>query len=261
VRGRKALVAVAMLATLCAAQNESAMAATTEDPGSTTTTPPATTPPATTPPVTTPPVTKPPTKPSKPKPLKLTKTVLKTVEKKLDDLGFPTGTVDGTISTRTDQALCAWRDINDLKITRKGLDVGLATSILAATKKPKADRPDGIYVDKTCQVLIQVVKGKYKRIVWVSTAASGFNTPNGTGHVWKKIAGWHESSLYKDAFMYDAMYFRTDRPAIALHGSVTNDLVHTYPDSHGCVRVWRPTIASIFAETKIGTLVKVYGKY
>jgi lipoprotein-anchoring transpeptidase ErfK/SrfK len=255
-----------MLATLCAAQSEAAIGATTDDPGSTTTTPPATTPPATTPPATTPPVTpppvtKPPTKPSKPKPLKLTKTVLKTVEKKLDDLGYPVGSVDGTISARTDQALCAWRDINGLKVTRKGLDVSLATSILTATKKPKADRPDGIYVDKTCQVLLQVVKGKYKRIVWVSTAGPGHDTPNGTGHVWRKIAGWHESSLYAGAYMYDALYFRTDHPGIALHGSATNDLVHTYPDSHGCVRVWRPTIASIFAESPIGTLVKVYGKY
>src|SRR5882757_6239302 len=254
-----------MLATLCAAQSESAIAATTDDPGSPTpadpgtpTTPPATTPPATTPPVTPPPVTKP---PAKPKPLKLTKPVLKTVEKKLDSLGFPVGTVDGTISTRTDQALCAWRDINGLKITRKGLDVSLATSILTATKMPKANRPDGIYVDKTCQVLLQVVKGKYKRIVWVSTAGHGYDTPSGTGHVWRKVAGWHESSLYPDAYMYDALYFRTDRPAIALHGSMTNDLVHTYPDSHGCVRVWRPTIAGIFAESPIGTLVKVYGKY
>jgi lipoprotein-anchoring transpeptidase ErfK/SrfK len=246
-----------MLATVWAAQSESAIATPGTDPGTgTTTAPPATTPPATTPPATTPPA-----KPTKPNPLKLTKTVLKSVEKKLDHLGLPTGTVDGTISTRTHQALCAWRDISGLTLNRKGLDVPLATSILGTTKLPKADRPDGIYVDKTCQVLIQVVKGKYKRIVWVSTAAAGYNTPNGTGHVWKKISGWHESSLYKDAYMYDAMYFRTDRPAIALHGSVTNDLVHTYPNSHGCVRVWRPTVASIFAETKVGTLVKVYGKY
>jgi lipoprotein-anchoring transpeptidase ErfK/SrfK len=236
-----------MLATVWAAQG-AAIAATTTDPGTGTTT------------TTTPPTTPPPAKP-KPKPLKLTKSVLKSVEKKLDDLGLPVGTVDGTISTRTDQALCAWRDMNGLTITRKGVDVPLATSILAATKKPKADRPDGIYVNKTCQVLLQVVNGKYKRIVWVSTAGHGYDTPNGTGHVFRKVAGWHESSLYKDAFMYDAMYFRPDRPAIALHGSATNNLVHTYPDSHGCVRVWRPDVAKIFAETKIGTLVKVYGKY
>jgi lipoprotein-anchoring transpeptidase ErfK/SrfK len=234
-----------MLATVWTAQGE-AIAATTTDPGTTTTSTPAK------------PTT--PAKP-KPKPLKLTKTVLKSVEKKLDDLGLPVGTVDGNITTRTDQALCAWRDMNNLKITRKGVDVPLATSILAATKKPRANRPDGIYVDKTCQVLLQVVNGKYKRIVWVSTAGHGYDTPNGTGHVFRKIAGWHESSLYKDAYMYDAMYFRTDRPGIALHGSVTNNLVHTYPDSHGCVRVWRPDIAKIFAETKMGTLVKVYGKY
>lgn len=236
------LATVAMLATVCAAQSETATAATTTDPGSGTTTTGTTT-------------------PTGPKPLTLTKKVLKSVEQKLDDLGLPTGSVDGTVSARTKQALCAWRDINDLKITRKGLDVPLATSILAATKKPKADRPDGLYINKTCQVLLQVVNGKYKRIVWVSTAAPGYNTPSGTGHVWRKVAGWHESSLYKDAFMYDAIYFRSDRPAIALHGSATNNLVHTYPASHGCVRVWRPDVAKIFAETRIGTLVKVYGKY
>jgi len=244
VRGRNTLAALAMVATAWAAQGE-AIAATTTDPGTGSGTTTGTTTP---------------TQP-KPEPLKLTKTVLKSVEKKLDDLGLPVGSVDGKITARTNQALCAWRDMNGLKITRKGVNVPLATSILAATKKPKANRPDGIYVNKTCQVLIQVVNGKYKRVVWISTAAPGYNTPNGTGHVWRKIKGWHESSLYKDAFMYDAMYFRTDRPAIALHGSATNSLVHTYPASHGCVRVWRPDIAKIFAETPYGTLVKVYGKY
>jgi lipoprotein-anchoring transpeptidase ErfK/SrfK len=105
------------------------------------------------------------------------------------------------------------------------------------------------------------VNHKYRRIVRVSTAGPGYNTPNGTGYVWRKIAGWHESSLYPGAYMYDALYFRTDRPAIALHGSVSNSLVHTYPASHGCVRVWRPTIAKIFAETPIGTPVHVFGTY
>jgi lipoprotein-anchoring transpeptidase ErfK/SrfK len=61
--------------------------------------------------------------------------------------------------------------------------------------------------------------------------------------------------------MYDSLYFRRDHPAIALHGSISNDLVHTYPASHGCVRVWRPEISEIFDETPIGTPVKVYGEY
>jgi lipoprotein-anchoring transpeptidase ErfK/SrfK len=246
VRGRKALTAVAMLATLCAAQSQAATAATSTDPGPTTKASGSTT-----------------TGPGSPKPSSTppTKKVLKSVEQKLDDLGFPTGTVDGTVSDRTKQALCAYRDINGLKINRNGLDASLITSILTETKKPKADRPDGIYVDKTCQVLIQVVKGKYKRIVWVSTAGHGHDTPNGIGKVWRKISGWHESSLYADAYMYDSIYFRADRPGIALHGSATNNLVHTYPDSHGCVRVWRPDIAKVFAETPIGTRVSVYGKY
>ena len=61
--------------------------------------------------------------------------------------------------------------------------------------------------------------------------------------------------------MYDAIYFRRDHPGIALHGSVSNSLVHSYPASHGCVRVWRPDIHQIFLETPIGTRVVVYGAY
>lgn len=187
--------------------------------------------------------------------------VLQQIEHQLSSLGYPTGTLDGTVTAYTRQALCAWRYTHGLPGGRSGPTADVVTSILAGQAAPTVARADGIYVDKTCQVLFQVVNHKYKRVVRVSTAGTGFNTPNGTGHVWKKIAGWHESSLYPGAYMYDALYFRTDRPAIALHGSVTNSLVKTYPASHGCVRVLRPTIAKIFAETPIGTPVQVFGKY
>jgi hypothetical protein len=183
------------------------------------------------------------------------------VEQRLDDLGYPTGTVDGRITDRTRQALCAWRETHGLAAGRAGLSDTLAESILAATAAPPADRPDGLYIDKTCQVLFQVVAGQYRRIVWVSTAAPGYRTPNGTGRVWDKWAGAHESSLYADAWMYDALYFLPNHPGIALHGSVSNALVHSYPASHGCVRVWRPDIQEIFRETPIGTPVTVYGAY
>jgi lipoprotein-anchoring transpeptidase ErfK/SrfK len=183
------------------------------------------------------------------------------VERRLAELGYPTGTVDGTVSVRTRQALCAWRDLHGLASSRAGLGPALTRSILTSLETRAVSRPDGLYVNKTCQVLIQVVHGKYRRIVWVSTAAPGHVTPNGTGRVWRKWAGAHESSLYSDAWMFDSLYFRRDHPGIALHGSVSNSLVHSYPASHGCVRVWRPTIHSIFNETPIGTRVVVYGSY
>jgi hypothetical protein len=185
----------------------------------------------------------------------------RSVERHLADLGYPTGTVDGQITARTRQALCAWRDIHHLSGGRAGLTPTLIRSILATSTRPKADRPDGLYINRTCQVLLQVVNHRYRRIVWISTGAPGYTTPSGTGRVWRKVAGWHESSLYSGAWMYDSIYFRSDHPGIALHGSASNDLVHTYPASHGCVRVWRPDIAKIYAETPIGTPVKVYGAY
>jgi len=181
------------------------------------------------------------------------------VEARLQHLGYPTGRVDGVISARTRQALCAWRETHRLPAGRHTLTSRDARSVLSATRRPYTSRTNGLYVNKTCQMLYQVVDHQYRRIVRISTGVSGYNTPSGTGYVWRKRAGWHKSSIY-DARMYDSIYFLRDRPRIALHGSVTNDLVRPYPASHGCVRVWRPQIHSIFLETPIGWKVVVYQK-
>jgi lipoprotein-anchoring transpeptidase ErfK/SrfK len=90
---------------------------------------------------------------------------------------------------------------------------------------------------------------------------SGYETPNGTGAIFRKVKGWVESSLYPGAYMLDPMFFFPDRPGIAIHGSVSNSLVLPYPASHGCVRTWRPQIRRIFHDSPIGTKVKVYGHY
>jgi lipoprotein-anchoring transpeptidase ErfK/SrfK len=183
------------------------------------------------------------------------------VERQLEKLGYPVGDVDGDITARAKQALCAWRETNGLPVSRKGLTLADAYAVLNATKRPTPTREPGIYVNKTCQVLYQIVGKTYKRIVWVSTGEPGLDTPNRTGKVWRKWAGAHESSLFEDAYMYDSLYFLRDRPGIALHGSRVNSLVKPYPASHRCVRVTRPEIHQIFTETPIGTKVQVYGEY
>jgi len=183
------------------------------------------------------------------------------VEERLKKLGYNPGYVDGKISARTRQALCAWRETHGLPVGRYTLTSRDSRSVLAATRRPGTKRSNGLYINKTCQVLYQVVDGKYRRIVRVSTGKSGYDTPNGIGYVWRKWAGWHESSVYRGARMYDSIYFRRDRPGIALHGSSSNDLVKSYPASHGCVRTWRPQIHYIFQETPIGRKVVVYGRY
>ncbi|MEV8376607.1 L,D-transpeptidase [Kribbella sp. NPDC056861] len=210
-------------------------------------------------PTTTPttPTTKPTVKP-KPRPVAA---YAKQVEAKLKAFGYPVGDVDGDITKRAKQALCAWRETNGMPVSRDGLTAADVQSVLKATKKPAATKEPGIYVNKTCLVLYQVVGKEIRRIVWVSTGAPGYETPNRTGKVWRKWAGAHESSLYDDAYMYDSIYFLKDRPGIALHGSRVNTLIKTYPASHRCVRVMRPEIHHIFAETPIGTKVQVYGEY
>ncbi len=183
------------------------------------------------------------------------------VERKLDQLGVPVGAVDGVDDARTRQALCAWRDMAGFTPSRSGLTKGLANSILGAHRLPKPKRSDGLYMNKTCQVLFQVVHSKFRRVVWASSGQPGYETPNGTGAIFRKLKGPVESTLYPGAFMYHPMFFFPSRPAIALHGSASNDLVLPYPASHGCVRVWRPDIFRIWKESPLGTKVQVYGKY
>jgi lipoprotein-anchoring transpeptidase ErfK/SrfK len=148
-----------------------------------------------------------------------------------------------------------------MPVSRAGLTLNDAYSVLNATSRPAPTREPGIYVNKTCQILYQIVGKTYKRIVWISTGGPGYETPNRIGKVWRKWAGAHESSLFPDAFMYDSLYFLKDRPAIALHGSRVNSLVKPYPASHRCVRVLRPEIHQIFEDTPIGTKVQIYGEY
>ncbi|MFD7159411.1 L,D-transpeptidase family protein [Kribbella sp. NPDC059898] len=183
------------------------------------------------------------------------------VEQQLDKLGYPVGDIDGDITVRAKQALCAWRETHGMPVSRRGLTLDDAYSVLNATSRPAPTREPGIYVNKTCQILYQIVGKTYKRIVWISTGGPGYETPNRTGKVWRKWAGAHESSLYPDAYMYDSLYFLKDRPGIALHGSRVNSLVKPYPDSHRCVRVLRPEIHQIFEDTPIGTKVQIYGEY
>lgn len=184
------------------------------------------------------------------------------VERRLARLGYPTGRADGTYTVTTRRAMCAWRETHGLPPGRYGVRLADVVSVLEARALPPASRPQGLYVNRRCQVLYQVRDGAYRRIAPVSTGqVPAYDTPAGSGRVWRKWPGWHGSSLYPGAQMLNSIYFRRDRPGIALHGSISDSLVEPYPASHGCVRVPQAVITRIFAETRHGTLVRVYGAY
>lgn len=183
------------------------------------------------------------------------------VEKRLADLGYPRGKVDGRFTAHTRLGLCAWRETHGMRVGRYPLRARDVRSILGATRRPRTGRENGLYVNEKCQILYQVRRSRYRRIVRVSTGRPGYGTPNGTGHVWRKWAGWHESSIYAGGWMLDSIYFRRDRPGIALHGSRRDTYVKPYPASSGCVRLQQRAIRRIFDETPRRHKVRVYGAY
>jgi lipoprotein-anchoring transpeptidase ErfK/SrfK len=123
----------------------------------------------------------------------------------------------------------------------------------------------GMNVNRTCQtgtwvVLDPILKTKVVKAVWpVSTGRPGYETPSGKFKLKWQLDRWHESSIYEGAMMYRPKYFA---PSVALHGSYTDGLVRTFPDSHGCVRMLHANIDALWqAKFDQGSSVYVYGTW
>ena len=99
-------------------------------------------------------------------------------------------------------------------------------------------------MDKTRQVLFEVRKGRVRRIVHVSTGATG-NTPVGRWRVYLKTPG------YNSLGMYYSLYFLR---GFAIHGYAS---VPPYPASHGCVRLPLWFAPGIYARWPVGAKVRV----
>ena len=126
------------------------------------------------------------------------------------------------------------------------LVVGL-WSRLQTMSVPKPRYPGGthIEVDKARQILFDVVDGLLRRIVHVSTGATG-NTPLGAFHVYSKVPGFNSE------LMFDSLFFLR---GFAVHGYPS---VPPYPASHGCVRTPIWVAPTIYAEHDYGTTIYIY---
>jgi lipoprotein-anchoring transpeptidase ErfK/SrfK len=184
------------------------------------------------------------------------------LQRRLRDLGYWVGPVDGAFGSLTEQAVFALQKAAGLQ--RDGIVGPRTRRALEQGRRPRARSDAGrvLEVDERRQLLLVVHGG---RVRWVFNASTGTDehywyggnryladTPHGRWRISRQIDGWRESHLGR---LYKPKYFHHD--GIALHGSTS---VPPYPASHGCIRVTLAAIEWIWAEdvAPVGTPVWVY---
>jgi lipoprotein-anchoring transpeptidase ErfK/SrfK len=190
------------------------------------------------------------------------RTEAKGAERRLSDMGYWTGPVDGVIDRATRAALIAFQKIEGRKITGR-LTRGEFDAIRNATSPPVREQGyKHVEVDLDRQVLLLVdADGAVGKILPVSTGSGKFYrekamrglayTPRGRFRVYGKASGWKRSPL---GLLYYPNYISG---GVAIHG---NPEVPPKPQSHGCIRI--PMFASreVSKMLPVGTIVLVYDK-
>ena len=184
------------------------------------------------------------------------------VEKKLHRLGIPTGKIDGIFDGQTRRALCVWRELTGAVVNRN-LPTGYeyneiqTTEILFASDQLEA----GLNINLTCQsaVWLQYETSTPMTIFKISSGRATLETTPGHFLVGWSVDDWYESRRYPDGWMYRPLFFNQGE---ALHGSESDSMVHSYPASHGCVRMMQADIDTLWASGfGKGSTIHVYGKW
>jgi peptidoglycan hydrolase-like protein with peptidoglycan-binding domain len=192
----------------------------------------------------------------------LKKTELKEVERRLADMGYGTGQVDGVIDGVTRNALIAFQKWEGLKVTGQVSREDLDAIMSAEAPQAKDLGYSHVEVDLDRQVLLLTDnEGSVKRILPVSTGsnkqykAKGMSglayTPRGRFRIYSKLSGWKRSPL---GLLYYPNYFSG---GVAIHG---NPSVPQSPESHGCIRIPMLAAAEISRQLPVGTIVLIYDK-
>lgn len=189
----------------------------------------------------------------------LTRSEVKEVERRLSDLGYWTGPIDGVFDPGTQSALVAFQKWEGRPITGELSLNELEAIRTSAAPKPRDLGYAHIEVDLDRQVLMVVNDAGGVRVLPVATGnekqfidegqESVAHTPRGRFVVYDKEFGWHTGSL---GAVYYANFISG---GVAIHGSRN---VPNAPASHGCIRV--PMFAAIEVSKllPVGTIVLVY---
>lgn len=167
------------------------------------------------------------------------------LERRLTELRYVVPGVNRRYAAGTRDAVYAFQKVEGLSVT--GVVGPQVWRALRRARTPRALVPRGrhIEVDKGRQVVFEVRKGRVRRIVHVSTGATG-NTPVGRWRIYSKTPGLNSLG------MYYSMYFLR---GFALHGYAS---VPTYPASHGCVRLPMWYARGIYDRWPVGSIVRVF---
>ena len=185
---------------------------------------------------------------------------LKEAERRLSEMGYLTGRVDGTIDSDTRMGLITFQKWEGRKITAR-----LTRSEFNAIRDANAPQPKDpgyrhVEVDLDRQLLLLIDSdGVVKTILPVSTGSgkrykekrmSGLAyTPRGRFRIYSKISGWRRSPL---GLLYYPSYFSD---GLAIHG---NPSVPNVPRSHGCVRIPMFAAREISRQLPVGTILLIY---
>ena len=186
----------------------------------------------------------------------------KEAERRLSDMGYWTGPIDGVIDAATRSALIAFQKVEGRKITGRLTRDEVETIRNAAPPPARDIGYSHVEVDLERQVFLLVNdEGTVTRILPVSTGSGKhYNekgmrgiayTPRGRFRVYAKAWGWKRSPL---GLLYYPNYISD---GVAIHG---NPAVPTEPQSHGCIRIPMYASRDVSKLLPVGTIVLVYDK-
>lgn len=187
---------------------------------------------------------------------------VKEAERRLSEMGYWTGPIDGVLDDRSRLALTTFQKFEDRRLTGHLTRAELNAVLNAASPEPKDPGYKHVEVDIDRQVLLMIDgEGEITRILPVSTGSgrryneNGIRglayTPRGRFRIYGKMAGWRKSNL---GLLFYPNYFSD---GLAIHG---NPSVPTQPRSHGCIRI--PMFASreVSEQLPVGTILLIYDK-
>lgn len=191
----------------------------------------------------------------------LTRSLIREAERRLNDMGYWTGPVDGVFDAGSQSALIAFQKWTGRNVTGK-LNVDELTAIQHAdAPTPRDSGYPHVEVDLDRQLLLIIGENGNVRILPVSSGSgesfiddgqtSVAYTPRGRFVVYDKIDGWDHGPI---GSLYYPNYISG---GVAIHGSRN---VPNHPASHGCIRFPMFAARAVSELTPLGTIVLVYDK-